>query len=154
MRQYAQSDFALLDPNDKFEEERHPIYTPKRFYDVRIGEVFNSKYQFVGSLGFGVCSTVWLCKDLKYVPPTFPRKLMRTGFRDSQHKYVAIKNLVRDSTVGKRKYEAYILIGAWRAFHNGAKSVRTVLDGFHLDFADGSYQCLVHKLLGIRLKDI
>jgi hypothetical protein len=28
------------------------------------------------------------------------------------------------------------------------------LDGFHLDFADGSYQCLVHKLLGIRLKDI
>jgi hypothetical protein len=50
----------------------------------------------------------------------------------------------RDSTESKREHEAYSLIGACRVSHNGVKFVRTVLDSFHLDFADGSYQCLVH----------
>jgi hypothetical protein len=32
---------------------------------VHLGEVFQSRYQVVAKLGFGVYSTVWLCRDLQ-----------------------------------------------------------------------------------------
>jgi hypothetical protein len=34
---------------------------------VRLGEVFESRYQVVAKLGHGTASTVWLCRDLRYV---------------------------------------------------------------------------------------
>lgn len=67
VRQFAQSNIQLLDPNDKIEEETLPWYTQGRFYPVKIGEVFQARYQVIGKLGYGGYSTVWLCRDLKYV---------------------------------------------------------------------------------------
>lgn len=46
------------------EEERTPCYNPKHFYPVRLGEIFNDRYQVAVKLGFGTSSTVWLAKDL------------------------------------------------------------------------------------------
>ncbi|KAJ5297874.1 kinase-like domain-containing protein [Penicillium antarcticum] len=54
VRQYAQTNFPLLRPTNKFEEERHLLYAPNRFSPVRIGEVFRSRYQVVGKLSFGM----------------------------------------------------------------------------------------------------
>ena len=51
----------------KLEEERLPGYSAANFYPVRIGEVLHSKYQVLGKLGYGVNSTVWLSRDLRYV---------------------------------------------------------------------------------------
>ena len=48
------------------EEESIPNYKAQRYYPVRIGEVFNERYQAVGKLGYGSSSTVWLCRDLWY----------------------------------------------------------------------------------------
>ena len=51
-------------PEDRqFEEETNPGYKADRFYPVRIGEVFKSRYEVLAKLGFGMCSTVWLCRD-------------------------------------------------------------------------------------------
>ena len=36
-----------------------------KYYPVNIGDVFSSKYQIIGKLGFGVTSTVWLARDLE-----------------------------------------------------------------------------------------
>lgn len=58
---------VLLDPYDKLEEETLRGYSPERFYPVNIGEVFRSRYQVIGKLGYGGHSTVWLCRDLQYV---------------------------------------------------------------------------------------
>jgi hypothetical protein len=66
-RLFTPSDSQPPDPNDKLEEESLPEYLQDRFYPVKIGETFQTRYQVIGKLGFGVCSTVWLCKDLTYV---------------------------------------------------------------------------------------
>ena len=57
----------LLDSIDKLEEERLPWYSQDNFFPVKIGDVFHSRYQVVGKLGYGGYSTVWLCRDLQYV---------------------------------------------------------------------------------------
>ena len=59
------SSFKLVDNKYEIDEETLPWYKPEDFYPVRIGEVFQSKYQVVGKLGFGSVSTVWLCRDLQ-----------------------------------------------------------------------------------------
>jgi hypothetical protein len=66
-RQPTNSKFHVLDTAQKVEEERFEWYKPVQFYPVRIGEVFNSRYQVVGKLGYGAHSTAWLCRDLVYV---------------------------------------------------------------------------------------
>jgi serine/threonine-protein kinase SRPK3 len=48
------------------EEESIPNYKARRYYPVRIGEVFNERYQAVGKLDYGSSSTVWLCRDHWY----------------------------------------------------------------------------------------
>lgn len=55
----------LLDSIDKVEEEKLPWYSQDSFFPVKIGDVFDSKYQVIGKLGYGGYSTVWLCRDLQ-----------------------------------------------------------------------------------------
>jgi serine/threonine-protein kinase SRPK3 len=50
-----------------FEEEQLDEFQRGVYYPVNIGDVFASKYQVVGKLGFGVTSTVWLARDLQQV---------------------------------------------------------------------------------------
>lgn len=57
--------FGLLPTNTRFEEERLVGYQANDFYPVRLGEVFQARYQVVAKLGFGTASTVWLCRDLQ-----------------------------------------------------------------------------------------
>jgi hypothetical protein len=65
VRHFAQSNVQLLDSSDKLEEETLPWYSHERFYPVKIGEIFQSRYQVIGKLGFGGYSTVWLSRDLQ-----------------------------------------------------------------------------------------
>ena len=64
-RKFPTSGFVTLDTTKNIEEEDIPSYIPEDYYPVYIGEVFKSRYQVVTKLGFGVNSTVWLCRDLK-----------------------------------------------------------------------------------------
>ena len=50
---------------DTFEEEKVPDYHAERFYPVRLGEIYNERYQVLAKLGFGTTSTVWLSRDLE-----------------------------------------------------------------------------------------
>ncbi|WQF78697.1 Putative protein kinase-like domain superfamily [Colletotrichum destructivum] len=59
--------FERLPVHIQIEEETVPDYEPERFYPVQIGEVFCSRYQVVARLGFGTTSTVWLCRDVRYM---------------------------------------------------------------------------------------
>lgn len=68
-RQPPTSGVEVLDDAYLLEEETLSWYSPDDFYPVRIGEVFRSKYQVLGKLGFGSVSTAWLCRDLMYVRP-------------------------------------------------------------------------------------
>lgn len=64
---FPDSGFELVDSSEKIEEETLPTYNPEKFYPVRLGQIFEDRYQIVGKVGYGVFSTVWLARDFKYV---------------------------------------------------------------------------------------
>jgi serine/threonine-protein kinase SRPK3 len=57
--------FTHIPLNQAIEEETIPDYVASRYYPVRIGEVFQDRYQVVSKLGFGACSTAWLARDVE-----------------------------------------------------------------------------------------
>lgn len=63
-RVFANTNFEKISVDCRVEEETFSDYLSGRYYPVRIGEVFFSKYQVVGKLGYGAYSTVWLARDL------------------------------------------------------------------------------------------
>lgn len=56
-----------LPAESPLDEETLPHYDPQQFYPVRIGDVFDERYQVSGKLGYGAYSTSWLCRDMKYI---------------------------------------------------------------------------------------
>lgn len=62
---FPTSGFEIINASELLEEERFEEFKTGRYYPVNIGEVFRSKYQVIGKLGFGVTSTVWLARDLQ-----------------------------------------------------------------------------------------
>lgn len=62
--------FEAVPAAELTEEEDLPNYKAERYYPVRIGEILHDRYQITGKLGFGAGSTVWVCRDLKYVART------------------------------------------------------------------------------------
>ena len=61
---FPTSGFRLIDESVVLEEERFDKFRAGRYYPVRIGDVYISKYQVLGKLGFGITSTVWLARNL------------------------------------------------------------------------------------------
>ncbi|OCK87907.1 uncharacterized protein K441DRAFT_709141 [Cenococcum geophilum 1.58] len=51
--------FKVFAPSEILDKERFEEFKLGRYYLVNIGEVFDSKYQVIGKLGFGVTSTVY-----------------------------------------------------------------------------------------------
>jgi len=61
---YHSTSYEVLDNSYLLEEETYPWYDPEISYAVRIGEIFQFRYQVLGKLGYGSVSTAWLCRDL------------------------------------------------------------------------------------------
>ncbi|KAI9678157.1 MAG: hypothetical protein M1817_006102 [Caeruleum heppii] len=132
----SNSRFHVIETGQKVEEERFAWYKPTQFYPVRIGEVFNSRYQVVGKLGYGACSTVWLCRDLV------------------RHKYVTLKVCERNATQATREVAVYRHLNTITTSHSGGTLVRTLLDAFEIVGSEGIHQCLVHEPLGMSLSGL
>lgn len=61
--------------SEPIEEETLPDYDAEHFYPIHIGDNLNARYSVLGKLGYGITSTVWLCRDLKYtIIASFPRR--------------------------------------------------------------------------------
>ena len=59
--------FPVVDNATLFEEETMPAYPMGLFYPVRLGQIFQDRYQVVRKMGYGANSTVWMCRDLEFV---------------------------------------------------------------------------------------
>jgi hypothetical protein len=64
---FPKEGFLSIPADKTIEEETIPGYVASRYYPVQIGEIFQTRYQVVGKLGYGVTSTVWLARDLRSV---------------------------------------------------------------------------------------
>jgi serine/threonine-protein kinase SRPK3 len=62
---FSTSGFETISASEVVDEERFEVFKKGHYYPVNIGDVFSSKYQIIGKLGFGVTSTVWLARDLE-----------------------------------------------------------------------------------------
>ena len=62
---FTNPNFVRIPPHEAIEEETIPDYVASRYYPVRIGEVFQNRYQVVTKLGFGTSSTAWLARDME-----------------------------------------------------------------------------------------
>ncbi|KAF2137768.1 uncharacterized protein K452DRAFT_329108 [Aplosporella prunicola CBS 121167] len=117
------------------EEETLPDYHSINYYPAHIGEVLNFKYQIITKFGYGMYSTVWLCRDLL------------------QHRYVVLKVFIRNSMYGfqaKRELHAYKRLCQVKTDHPGKDFVRNILDLFEVEGPAGPHTCFVHKPLAMR----
>ena len=62
---FPASGFEVVNNSEVLDEERFEGFKAGRYYPLNIGDIFASKYQVIGKLGFGVTSTVWLARDLR-----------------------------------------------------------------------------------------
>ncbi|EGP91784.1 unnamed protein product [Zymoseptoria tritici ST99CH_3D7] len=129
----------FLPAESRIEEETIPGYVASRYYPVRIGEIFQDRYQIVGKLGYGISSTVWLARDTD----------------ECQH--VALKVHIHDEAMGyalNTELDVYKRIEKSPRHHPGRRAVRNSLDSFHVDGPSGRHICLVHPPLWESLLNI
>ncbi|OAL34925.1 hypothetical protein AYO20_05886 [Fonsecaea nubica] len=134
-RTFPTDGFVTLPKHEKFEEERLIGYKAEKFYPVRLGEVFEARYQVVAKLGFGTASTVWLCRDL-HENALVTLKVCIIGEDATQELVISrhIKSIDTD--------------------HPGKGKLRVSLDDFHIRGPCGSHQCLVFETLGPTLTSL
>ncbi|KAL9117079.1 MAG: hypothetical protein Q9187_006387 [Circinaria calcarea] len=132
---FLNTNYEFVSATQKLEEEAFEDFTTGKYYPVRIGDVFASKYQVVGKLGFGVSSTVWLARNLE------------------AHRHVALKVFTRDHQ-NDGEIDMYEHLSKGNPNHIGKRFVRTALDSFKKPRAGGEHHCLVHIPLWGSLRDM
>ncbi|PGH28903.1 CMGC/SRPK protein kinase [[Emmonsia] crescens] len=130
---FPKSGFELV--KDQLGEERFEEFKKGQYYPVNIGDVFSSKYQIVGKLGFGVTSTVWLARDLE------------------GHRYVTLKVYTRDEA-NQEEFQIYKYLNQGNHLHPGYAHVRTALDVFTIPRPGGDHHCLVQKPMWESFRDL
>ncbi|KKZ58530.1 hypothetical protein EMCG_05518 [[Emmonsia] crescens] len=139
-RSFPTSGFEVIDHSGPMEEEKLSGYKSELYYPAYIGQVFNSRYQIVGKLGYGVTSTVWLARDL--VEPGNPG-------------YVVLKIYVTGYTRGNEVaiYEHINSVSA-KSNHFGHELIRKFCLSFELEGPHGKHTCIVQQALGITMNHL
>lgn len=147
---FPSSRFDIIDSSEKFEEETLPDYLKERYYPVHIGDVLKSQYQVITKLGFGSSSTVWLCRDLRYVCTDIYLQYELTSGRNER--YLVLKVHVRTRRQ-LPEIEISKHLSAVHDAHGGEKYVRLVLGSFEVPGPDGVHPCLLCPPAGIDIRD-
>lgn len=102
---FSNPNFARIPSHVAIEEETVPDYVASRYYPVRIGEVFQDRYQAVSKLGFGTSSTAWLARDLEGDASYHRKTQVYTKVADistanSCRRYVTLKMYISCAALG------------------------------------------------------
>ncbi|KAH7317827.1 kinase-like domain-containing protein [Rhexocercosporidium sp. MPI-PUGE-AT-0058] len=127
--------FDVVPDSQVIEEEQFEGFKRGLYYPVHIGDVFASKYQVVGKLGYGVTSTVWLARDLQ------------------AHEHVTLKVYIRDGRP-EEEFEIYQRLSRGNHSHMGYSFVKTALEMFKIPRSGGEHACLVQKPMWESLRDL
>ncbi|KIV83206.1 hypothetical protein PV11_05253 [Exophiala sideris] len=135
-RTFPTEGFEILSSDKLYEEEQNSGYDAKRYYPVRLGDIFRARYQVVAKIGFGCSSTVWLCRDLRE-NILLTLKVCITG-EEADNELAISRHL--------KSQDAYVdLINAE---HPGKERVRMVLDDFEIEGPHGFHRCLLFTPIG------
>ncbi|KAK2790266.1 hypothetical protein FQN53_000032 [Emmonsiellopsis sp. PD_33] len=155
-QEFPTSGFESIEADRLVEEEELPDYKADRFYPVRLGEVFNGRYQTIAKLGFGSSSTIWLARDLRHVVFMNPHRDLRVSANSCRaREYVALKVYVHTSLVHRELPAYHHIAGRFSgSSHEGRGNVRRLLDSFELDGPDGRHVVLVFEAAQMSLRDM
>ncbi|EGD97359.1 CMGC protein kinase [Trichophyton tonsurans CBS 112818] len=126
------SGYQVIDSNIVIEEEAIPDYKADRFYPVKLGEVFEGRFQVIAKLGFGSSSTIW------------------------RHEYVALKVYVHTSKY-LREPPFYDQISRHLTNTKSQyerQNIRRVLSTFQLAGPHGIHPVLVCEASQMSLRDM
>ncbi|CAH0044612.1 unnamed protein product [Clonostachys solani] len=132
---FPSTGFEIVPASELLEEEHLEEFSAGAYYPVNIGDVYHSKYQIVGKLGFGSTSTVWLAKSLQ------------------EHFYVALKVHILGYT-GKEEFEVCKKILQGDSAHPGYHHLRTAREMIVLPHSNGDHHCLVQDPMWDSWRDI
>ncbi|RAQ57642.1 protein kinase domain protein [Aspergillus flavus] len=121
------------------EEETLPHYKPEHYYPVKIGDIYQARYEVTGKLGYGAYSTSWLCRDLQVNKYTVLK--VSTYFPDHP-------------TVTDREFRAYEHLAKVDSSHPGQSLIRELNDSFDLQGPDGTHRCLVLQPMHMTLLEM
>ncbi|KAI3012252.1 hypothetical protein CBS147346_629 [Aspergillus niger] len=113
-RRFPTTGFTTIPASTILEEEHFDSFRNGHYYPVNIGDVFASKYQVIGKLGYGSTSTVWLAQDLQ------------------SHRYVTLKIYTRDES-HTEEFRIYQQISQANPSHPGYGFVFLALDYLHTE---------------------
>ncbi|KZF19211.1 CMGC protein kinase [Xylona heveae TC161] len=134
---FPTSGFKTINASEIVEEEVFEEFKKGHYYPVSIGDVFDSKYQVVGKLGFGITSTIWLARDL------------------ARHQYVTLKAYTRNESSQDEEFQIYQQMHRGNPSHPGHAHVRTALDTFTIPRPGGGcHQCLVQRPMWESFRDL
>jgi serine/threonine-protein kinase SRPK3 len=140
LRNTPTSGFVEIRATEKIEEETITCHNLTDYYPVTLGEVFRSRYQVVSKQGYGVGSTVWLCRDL------------------IENRHLTLKVCVRRAKQQSHELEISDHLSkcdaAHKTGHPGKRLVQTVFDSFEIDGPYGSHVCLLYQPLGMKLSEV
>ncbi|EEQ28042.1 putative non-specific serine/threonine protein kinase [Microsporum canis] len=138
-RNFSDRNHPVVTSDRALEEERLPFYEHEQYYPAHIGDVFNSRYQIVGKLGYGAYSTVWLCRDLV------------------EHSYSALKistQLQKYPKKGRAELSIYEHLCEVNSHHPGQRYIRELYDSFEIAGPNGSHQCLIQQPMHLSILDM
>ncbi|XP_078066298.1 SRSF protein kinase 3 [Mustelus asterias] len=111
-------------------------YCTGGYHPVKLGDIFNGRYQVVRKLGWGYYSTVWLCWDLL------------------KNKFVAVKvaKSARAFSEAAEDEIKFLKCVRWKNSKDpGKERIVQLLDDFIIVGSNGIHVCLVIELLGDHL---
>ncbi|ODM91950.1 Serine/threonine-protein kinase spk-1 [Orchesella cincta] len=137
-----ESDVADADSNsndaeeEEEDEEDQEDYQVGGYHPVKIGDVYNQRYEIIRKLGWGHFSTVWLCHD------RFNRRYVALKVVKSEEKYTETAN-----------DEIKLLRKVMNADVNDPNRDKVVhlLDEFKVCGIHGMHVCMVMEVLGFNL---
>ncbi|CAK40849.1 uncharacterized protein An11g10510 [Aspergillus niger] len=143
LRKYTSHQY--LPRNIPIEEETLPHYNPTHYYPVNIGDIYHSRYQITGKVGYGADSTSWVCRDLR--------------------KYTVLKISTSSPESHNREYKVYehlAKVVERGSLHPGQSLIREVYDSFELQNTTeeegkgkrGIHQCLILQPMTMSLLDM
>jgi serine/threonine-protein kinase SRPK3 len=153
-RQFPTTGFEVIGSSCLVEEEEWEWYKPEEFYPVRIGEVFKSRYQVVGKLGYGQVWRIWhgvaMPGSIVRHSVTYIVKSYIIYYTARDHKHVTLKIGTLEALGGELRALRYIR--TIKTNHPGSFFIRKMLDEFQVDNKNGKFVCSVHPPLAISVK--
>ncbi|KAI1912232.1 hypothetical protein LOZ61_003394 [Ophidiomyces ophidiicola] len=133
---------------EKIEEQTLSFYFKKKYYPVKIGQIFNNRYRLIAKLGYGAYSTVWLSWDGRASEYISLKVSVRVNNAETCPVFNEV-NMLRRLREFEEKEEA-----KYGDKHIGLPYIRLANEIFETESQFGQHYCMAFKSQGSSLRTL